>query len=605
MFTHHDLRTVVDWFKHPQCITLKHKKYVCKTYTENNFFTEETFNENLRNMQKELENQKNRLQDWDKKPQFFHARQIINPFELVGKTCFQNRSAMKLCEIDYCLEYALTGQNNDSFLVFADLCGGPGGFAEYLLHRMQWRCIGFGMTLRTGIPYKINKFNCCVPTSNFHIFHRQYGDGDITSSQNIRDFTDWVSNNHYAGCSLVVADGAFEIHPHYNEQEIRTFRLILCQCLTALTILAHRGTFILKMFDCFHPCTQQLIYLMSTSFQQIGFIKPKQSRPANSERYLICHKYKYDTKNSKNGQQFVIDHLHKCNEFLKQKQQFVCRIFDNVNIPIQFQKWLFEHIDKFAQNQISALNGLIGDLTASEKEKSEHNKEAFQHDCSEQAIKLWLHPSIKKQKPFGNRFIKLISESTVPNLFDLCVDHHLVKNIMSETICELYKPYAHFLKAPNNAYKALLYQCQPHCKIRLVNLLIDSRRFVWENDTYRKANCALIGPSGFPADSILSSVKIIDQQSSKTYYKIYDAWCIGGQSIAHFSLTKRQYMCNELINFYLTDRSTFNFWKLRNLRHIKEQLKKTQNFKNKTFLWLLRNCAGRPCMREKILIKAK
>lgn len=61
--------------------------------------------------------------------EFQTARTRANVYEVLGKGPFLNRSAMKLANLDNAFGFTNTTQD----MTFADLCGGPGGFSEYLL----------------------------------------------------------------------------------------------------------------------------------------------------------------------------------------------------------------------------------------------------------------------------------------------------------------------------------------------------------------------------------------------------------------------------------------------------------------------------------------
>lgn len=118
---------------------------------------------------------------------FKRARSACNPAEALGRGSFLNRSAMKLANIDAIFDGLLTlpwvgsneqgmgeedkpvvldgGRHDDPLelkkpppsllvappLLFADLCGGPGGFSEYLLRRRRKLGLparGWGISLR-------------------------------------------------------------------------------------------------------------------------------------------------------------------------------------------------------------------------------------------------------------------------------------------------------------------------------------------------------------------------------------------------------------------------------------------------------------------------
>lgn len=64
------------------------------------------------------------------------------------------------------------------------------------------------------------------------------------------------------------------------------------------------GHFVCKLFDVCTPLTVGLIYLMYLSFDLVSIHKPNTSRPANSERYLIC---KWKREGTENVQKYIND----------------------------------------------------------------------------------------------------------------------------------------------------------------------------------------------------------------------------------------------------------------------------------------------------------
>lgn len=56
------------------------------------------------------------------------------------------------------------------------------------------------------------------------------------------------------------------------------------------------GHFVCKLFDLFTPFSVGLIYLMYRAFDKIAIHKPVTSRPANSERYIICKGLRANTR---------------------------------------------------------------------------------------------------------------------------------------------------------------------------------------------------------------------------------------------------------------------------------------------------------------------
>lgn len=80
----------------------------------------------------------------------------------------------------------------------------------------------------------------------------------------------------------------FEVTKQEHLQEVLSHQIILSQIYIALCIVRPGGHFVCKLFDTVTPFTVALIYFASLAFDFIAIHKPITSRPANSERYLIC-----------------------------------------------------------------------------------------------------------------------------------------------------------------------------------------------------------------------------------------------------------------------------------------------------------------------------
>lgn len=179
----------------------------------------------------------------------------------------------------------------DEPLYFCDVCAGPGGFSEYVLWRKKWMAKGFGMTLKAENDFKLEDF-VAGPAECFEPFYGKkgiYGDGDVTRTDNLKEFQRFVlSQTNDRGVHFMMADGGFSVEGNENIQEILSKQLYLCQFLCALSVLRPGGNFVCKLFDIFTPFSVGLVYLMHLCFKRISIHKPVTSRPANSERYIIC-----------------------------------------------------------------------------------------------------------------------------------------------------------------------------------------------------------------------------------------------------------------------------------------------------------------------------
>lgn len=208
-----------------------------------------------------------------------------------------NRAGLKIAEIDAVFhicesivkkkDAAARATGNTYTLKFVDLCCGDGGFSFYLMNKLktirpEWNVSGVGMTLKQSSTQKTR-----VETEHmsFEMFYGESGDGNIYEPKNREALTKKCKKEVI---DLVVADGAICVDGCEDFQEIMHQRLFLCETITALSLLSTGGIFVLKIFDTFSSFSKDLIFLIATCFKKIAIYKPYTSRPANSERYLVC-----------------------------------------------------------------------------------------------------------------------------------------------------------------------------------------------------------------------------------------------------------------------------------------------------------------------------
>lgn len=197
----------------------------------------------------------------------------------------------------------------DDLMYFADICAGPGGFSEYLLYRRGWTAKGFGFTLKNENDFKLHEFYAGSPET-FDTYYGIKNDGNIFDPDNCDSLKQYVMNQTQScGVDVVMADGGFSVEGQENIQEILSKQLYLCQCMMGLALLKPQGNFVVKLFDIFTPFSVGLIYLISKCFDAICICKPNTSRPANSERYLVC-------KSKRPNTNAIEEHLFRVNQYL-------------------------------------------------------------------------------------------------------------------------------------------------------------------------------------------------------------------------------------------------------------------------------------------------
>src|SRR5260221_291156 len=66
----------------------------------------------------------------------------------IGSSIFMSRAAIKLAYIDKAMNFTLVSESEPSYHL--DLCGGPGGFSEYVMYRKKFLNKTIGFTLKEG-----------------------------------------------------------------------------------------------------------------------------------------------------------------------------------------------------------------------------------------------------------------------------------------------------------------------------------------------------------------------------------------------------------------------------------------------------------------------
>jgi hypothetical protein len=95
-------------------------------------------------------------------------------------------------------------------------------------------------------------------------------------------------------CQLVTGDGGIGLQgdEEFSAQEPANAKLFFAEIITAFSVQEIDGSFVLKIYDFFSTIGLQLLALLRAHYEKLRIIKPLTSRPANSEKYLICEGFK-------------------------------------------------------------------------------------------------------------------------------------------------------------------------------------------------------------------------------------------------------------------------------------------------------------------------
>ena len=333
---------------------------------------------------KQVSIEKEKIDSLENTNQWDRLKKVGNPYELIyisnnkkrknesiSKYIPISRSYFKIWEIFHIFPFFEDIINNDENNIFAHLAEGPGGFMEatynYNLKKHKtsikndlFYCITLQPT-NSSIP-DFNKIKKVF--TNADGIHIEYGNLYV-----IEDVLKYIHHFSKKKAILTSADGGFDYSNNFNGQEINSCQIIFCEMVVALNILKKGGTFICKIFDIFSITMIQILYILSISFKTIYIYKPETSRPANSEKYLVCIDFKDNMTDLVKMNLLTI--LEKWNNMKLKKDE--CIIFKNLPMNNDFIQKLDEYNKLYMEKQIYFLNTTL-ELSKSRIEKDKYYK---------------------------------------------------------------------------------------------------------------------------------------------------------------------------------------------------------------------------------------
>jgi 23S rRNA U2552 (ribose-2'-O)-methylase RlmE/FtsJ len=237
------------------------------------------------------------IKDWDK------SKKMANPYELIYMPSRKirhesianidplSRSYFKMWEMLFHHSF-LPGDSRKSCIL--NIAEGPGGFIEALVnYRKRYHnavdTIN-AITLKSTnkeIPGWDKAYQFLIRNQNVKIHYGADNTGNIYSVENIKHLRSYIHDNNELA-TLITADGGFDYSKNFNKQEVSSFKIIFCEIVTAISNQAIGGSFICKLFDTYSNISKSFIHLLSSLYKTVLIHKPVTSRPANSEKYVIC-----------------------------------------------------------------------------------------------------------------------------------------------------------------------------------------------------------------------------------------------------------------------------------------------------------------------------
>ena len=260
---------------------------------------------------------KNKIDDLEDTKIWDRAKKFSNMWELIHLPNKKNkknsiahyeplsRSFFKLWEM--IISFSLLDQSsleNDKCLCLAE---GPGGFIECINQFKNKNCSIYGITLKSthkDIPGWKKAKRFLAENTNVKITYGITETGDLYNVENIKYVLEFMD---YKKCKLITADGGFDFSSDFNNQEKMSHRIIFCEIVAMFTCIAEGGHFVCKIFDIHTEFTAKMLSMLTSTFTDVFIYKPFTSRPANSEKYIICKHFKGINQETLNYYYFCVD----------------------------------------------------------------------------------------------------------------------------------------------------------------------------------------------------------------------------------------------------------------------------------------------------------
>ena len=247
------------------------------------------------------------------------------------------------------------------------LAEGPGGFIEAIYEmRENSQDIYHGMTLLDdedqSIPGWKKSKNFLSKHSNVIIEAGLDGTGNLMSAENLR----YCFMKYKGSMDLITADGGFDFSVDFNHQETVSSKLVFCQIAFAIAMQKYMGNFIIKFFDTFTQVSIDLLYILSSLYNEVYFVKPCTSRYANSEKYIVCKGFRL------NDHEEMIKFFYRILLTLSDDIQ-IERLL-SIDIPYIFTNMVEEYNAIFGQQQIENIASTLNIINNNKYDKLENIK---------------------------------------------------------------------------------------------------------------------------------------------------------------------------------------------------------------------------------------
>ena len=297
------------------------------------------------------------------------GRKIENKIYSIPQISVISRAYFKLWEILKHYESDLLPLNKD-VITYVGLAEGPGGFAQAImdLRKGYYNDKFCGISLRDGTGDTTRWAQKISNNNEFMICYGdpEYDDGNLLNPKNIKAFSNFVDDLSEGNkADIITADGGLMIDEDKDGPFKEQYHLPLFfnEVLSALAIQAVGGCYIMKIYDILTKPTVQLIYILSLYYEHVNIFKPLSSRPANSEKYLVCTGFKGIDHNS-------LDGLFEISKRLFDSPTEHIKSLIKNNIELEYAKKISQFNSRYIDSQINSIKKILHAMYLSKKDKN-------------------------------------------------------------------------------------------------------------------------------------------------------------------------------------------------------------------------------------------
>lgn len=182
-------------------------------------------------------------------------------------------------------------------------------------------------------------------------------DIDVNDSKNIKSFLgknktkfDFITTQTGYKPTMKVVDGNI-INGQVTEEQV-TFKTIVNEIYICLKTLNSGGTLVCKCGETYTRCMCEMIYMLSTMFENIYVVKPCASHLSSADRFIVCKNFNNKSKNINN-----IDTIFT--SINKNDGEYIASIFPNMDFDKIFLHEMISLNTEIANNQMIGANDIV------------------------------------------------------------------------------------------------------------------------------------------------------------------------------------------------------------------------------------------------------